>query len=243
MPLSLSYPHQQETGVPLIRTAQAIWAVAAQFRAAVPRAENPWALVFAHLTEAASRMLINDRPVRADWDFDHAVHDEDGKPVLGICETDPAAPGLALVSVNAPMVTNRPDLALSTLAHEVGHMVFDVPAALGQQARRYRSVTVSPTCLDRATQLSERRANEFMGAVLVPAAPLHLRLVVHARAERLRMVHAPHFGRPGSRVLPRGTHPEALAGVIAALAGDFGVSERFIAVRLQRYRLVEGGSL
>ena len=34
------------------------------------------------------------------------------------------------------MVTYRPDLALSTLAHEVGHMVFDVPAALGQQANQ-----------------------------------------------------------------------------------------------------------
>jgi Zn-dependent peptidase ImmA (M78 family) len=32
-----------------------------------------------------------------------------------------------------------------------------------------------------------------------------------------------------------------LAGVLAALAGDFGVSEKFIAVRLSRYGLVEGG--
>jgi hypothetical protein len=57
------------------------------------------------------------------------------------------------------------------------------------------------------------------------------------------MVHAPHFGRAGCRVLARGTPPEALSGVIAALSGDFGVSERFIAVRLHRYRLVEGGCL
>ena len=33
----------------------------------------------------------------------------------------------------------------------------------------------------------------------------------------------------------------AVAGVLAALAGDFGVSEKFIAVRLSRYGLVEGG--
>ena len=82
-----------------------------------------------------------------------------------------------------------------------------------------------------------------MGAVLVPPAPLHLRLITHARAEKLRMVHAPHRGRPGCRVLARDTPPEALSGVIAALAGDFGVSDRFIAVRLQRYRLIEGGRL
>ena len=57
------------------------------------------------------------------------------------------------------------------------------------------------------------------------------------------MVHAPHFGRPGCRVLACDTHSEAVAGVVAALAGDFGVSEKFIAVRLQRYRLIEGGVL
>ena len=242
MTVTLTYPHHLETGAPLVDTAQAIWAVAGQLRAAVARQDSPWALSAADLTRAASAMVINARPIRAHWDFDHAVHDEDGYPVLGICETDPAAPGMALVSVNATMVTNRPDLALSTLAHEVGHVVFDVPAAVGKQARRYRSVTASPSCLARATLLSERRANEFMGAVLVPAAALHLRLVAHARAERLRMVHAPHFGRQGCRVLARDTPADALAGLEAALAGDFGVSERFIGVRLQRYRLIEGPS-
>jgi hypothetical protein len=34
---------------------------------------------------------------------------------------------------------------------------------------------------------------------------------------------------------------EAIEGVIAALAIDFGVSERFIAVRLDRYGLIQGG--
>lgn len=240
MTVTLHYPHHHQTGAPLVDTAPAIWAVAAQLRAAVPRKDSRWALSAVDLTRAASAMVINARPVRADWDFSHAVHDEDGYPVLGICETDPAAPGMALVSVNATMVTNRPDLALSTLAHEVGHIVFDVPAAIGQQARRYRSVTATPSCLARATQLSERRANEFMGAVLVPATALHLRLVAHARAERLRMVHARHYGRQGCRVLARDTPPDALAGLQAALAGDFGVSERFIGVRMQRYRLIEG---
>jgi hypothetical protein len=67
--------------------------------------------------------------------------------------------------------------------------------------------------------------------------------VAHARAEGLRMVNAPHHGRVGSRVLPAGTPPEVLEGIVAALAGDFGVSDRFIAVRIQRYRLIEGGRL
>lgn len=243
MSVSLTYPHEPRTGAPEPLSADAVWAVAAQLRAAVPRHDNPWGLRAAALIATATRLDINRRQIGVDWDFDHPVHDETGQEVLGICETDPAAPGLALVSVNAPMVANYPELALSTVAHEVGHIVFDVPAASGYPARRYRSVIAGPDSLDSATLRSERRANEFMGAVLVPPAPLHLRLITHARAEKLRMVHAPHRGRPGCRVLARDTPPEALAGVIAALAGDFGVSDRFIAVRLQRYRLIEGGRL
>jgi hypothetical protein len=44
-------------------------------------------------------------------------------------------------------------------------------------------------------------------------------------------------------VLARDTPSDAVAGIVAALAGDFGVSDRFIAVRLQRYSLIEGGRL
>jgi len=57
---------------------------------------------------------------------------------------------------------------------------------------------------------------------------------------RLRTVHAPHRGRQGCRVLAADNPPEVIEGVVAALAGDFGVSERFIAVRLSRYGLVQG---
>jgi phage shock protein PspC (stress-responsive transcriptional regulator) len=80
-----------------------------------------------------------------------------------------------------------------------------------------------------------------MGALLAPAVPLHLRLLLHARAEGLRTVHAAHHGRQGSRVLAAGNPADAVAGVVAALAGDFGVSESFVRVRLARYRLVQGG--
>ena len=55
------------------------------------------------------------------------------------------------------------------------------------------------------------------------------------------MVHGRHHGRQGLRIVAADNPPEAVAGVLAAVAGDFGVSESFIAVRLARYRLVEGG--
>ena len=243
MSVSLSYPHDPTSKAPHPLAADTVWSVAAQLRQAVPRRDSPWALDPKDLAAAATRLEINRSKLDVHWDFAHAVHDEERRPVLGICETDPAAPGIAFVSINATMLADRPELLLSTLAHELGHVVFDVPAATRHSARRYRSVSADAHSFDGATVREERRANEFMGALLVPPVPLHLRLVTHARAERLRMVHAPHRGRVGCRVLARGTSPEALAGIVAALAGDFGVSDRFIAVRLQRYRLIEGGRL
>ncbi|WP_203072210.1 ImmA/IrrE family metallo-endopeptidase [Falsiroseomonas ponticola] len=241
MPVSLSYPHDPATKVPRLLPAAGVWSVAAKLRQAVARRGGPWELDPKDLVSAATRLEVNHSGVEVHWDFSHAVHDEDRQPVLGICETDPTAPGIALVSINTSMLANRPDLLLSTVAHELGHVVFDVPSAAGQPARRYRSVSAGAHSFDGATVREERRANEFMGALLAPPVPLHLRLVVHARSEGLRMVNAPHHGRVGCRVLAHDTPPEAISGIVTALAADFGVSDRFIAVRLQRYRLIEGG--
>ena len=243
MSLTLSYPHDPATKAPDPLAKTTVWALAARLRQAVQRRDNAWAVDPQGIVAAATRLEINQQRIDVHWDFSHAVHDEDRQPVLGICETDPAAPGTALVSINTALLANRPDLLLSTIAHELGHVVFDVPAAGHRPARRYRSVSIAAESFDGVSIREERRANEFMGALLAPPLPLHLRMVTHARAEGLRMVHGPHYGRSGCRVLARDTAPEAVHGVIAALAGDFGVSDRFIAVRLQRYRLVEGGRL
>lgn len=240
MSLALSYPHDPATGVPRPLVSEAVWAVAAQLRAVVARAASPWALSTNALVAAVAQLEVNGRRIASAWDFGQPVHDTSGRQVLGVFETDPSTPGLALVSVNRRLIGDRPDLELSTVAHEVGHIVFDAPPSVAEPTRRYRSVTVGPNCLDGASARAERRANEFMGALLVPPRQLHLRLVARARSERLPMVHAPHRGRPGSRVLPASTPPDALAGLTAALAGDFGVSDRFIAVRLRRYRLIAG---
>ncbi|MCC7495869.1 MAG: ImmA/IrrE family metallo-endopeptidase [Fimbriimonadaceae bacterium] len=222
--------------------ASALWAVAAEVRRQLRVGGQGPGLEPDALRDRTREVLANGRLVQVAWDLGHAVHDDAGQPVLGVCETDPDLPGTALVSVNARMVAGRPDLALSTAAHELGHVLFDVPATLGAAGRRFRAVTADPDALlDPAAVLAERRANEFMGALLVPAVTLHVRLLGHARAEGLRTVHAAHHGRQGSRILAKDNPPEAVAGVVAALAGDFGVSDSFVRVRLARYRLVEGG--
>jgi len=241
MTTTIAYPHDAATGLPDPLPTAVLWGVAARLRASVEREQSPWALNPHALVAATARVEVNGRTVAARWDLINRVRDEAGRDVLGICETDPQVPGVALLSVNGVMVSGRPDLQLSTIAHEIGHLLFDVPSTLQQPSRRYRSVLAGPEVLSRAEARSERRANEFMGVLLVPPQPLHLRLVQAARAEGLRMVHAPHRGRPGLRVLAPDTPPEALAGVAAALATDFGVSDRFIAVRLRRYRLIAGG--
>lgn len=244
MPIVVSYPHSAGTGAPHPLSRRALWGVAAQVRRQLRAADESLAVELSRLLGRSVEAVVNGRAVRVAWEMGQAVHDDAGVAVLGVCETDPDLPGTALVSVNGPMVAGRPDLALSTAAHELGHVLFDVPAALGEAGRRFRAVTALPEALlDRHAVLAERRANEFMGALLAPPVPLHLQLLAHARGEGLRTVHAAHHGRQGSRVLARGNPAEAVEGVIAALAGDFGVSEGFIRVRLDRYRLVQGGLL
>ena len=240
MSIIVSYEHHPATAAPRPMSAQALWLVASQVRRQVRERGDGLAVAVSALL--AREVVANGRVLQVNWDMAHSVHDDAGREVLGVCETDPDVPHAALVSINARMVAGRPDLELSTAAHELGHVLFDVPAALGEMGRRFRTMTVSPEALlDRAAVLAERRANEFMGALLVPAVPFHLQMLVHARAEGLRTVHAAHLGRQGSRILAGDNPPEAVDGVVAALAGDFGVSDGFVRVRLARYRLIEGG--
>ncbi len=242
MSIIVSYEHHPATAAPRPMSAQALWLVAGQVRRQVRERGDGLAVPVGALLARAREVVANGRVLQVNWDMAHSVHDDAGREVLGVCETDPDVPHAALVSINARMVAGRPDLELSTAAHELGHVLFDVPAAFGEMGRRFRTMTVSPEALlDRAAVLAERRANEFMGSLLVPPVPFHLQMLVHARAEGLRTVHAAHLGRQGSRILAGDNPPEAVDGVVAALAGDFGVSDGFVRVRLARYRLVEGG--
>ena len=238
MPISIEYPHDARTRAPHPLTPAAVRAVAGRVRRQV--VDGGGAIEPAVLASAARTMEINGQSWSVAWDFDHPVHDEAGDEVLGVCETDPAMPGAAFVSINSRMVAHRPDLAASTAAHELGHVLFDVPAA-GRGARRYRAFIQSVQTLNRSTRRIEARANEFMGALLAPPVLLHTRLLALAREERLQLARAPHHGRPGSPVVAADNAPDAVAGIVAALAAEFGVSDRFIAVRLGSYGLVQGG--
>lgn len=219
--------------------APAIWAVSAQLRRQITDGGETAAIDARRLLERCDRLCINGRMIRITWDCAHAVHDKSGRPVFGVCETDPDCPDTAFVSVNGPRLEGRPDLALSTIGHELGHVVFDVPPALSATDPIRLTFTTGPAALLRGEGVSEWRANEFMGALLVPPYRLHRELLRYARSEHLALARAPHHGRPAWPVIGGGNDPEAVAGVMSVLAGDFGVSPRFIEVRIARYQLIE----
>jgi hypothetical protein len=241
LPIAIAYRPEAALNPHADAAAGTIRAVAAQVRRQVPRDPDSLALALPALIDACRVVEVNGLRLAVSWELGRALHDEERSAVLGLCDIDADEPGWAYIAVNGPMTAHRPDLALSTAAHELAHLLFDVPAALARGAQRYHAVARSPRALDRLGRGAEARANEFMGALLAPPVPVHTRLLAHARSEGLRLCRRPHRGRPGSPIVAAGNCTEALAGVLAALATDFGVSERFIAVRLSRYGLVEGG--
>ena len=243
MPIVVHYPCHAGTGAPRALSVTAVRAVAAQVRRQICVEPDSLAVSVPALLQAGQRVEVNGRSVAVIWDLAHPLRDEADRQILGVCDTDPEEPDCAYVSVNAELTANRPELERSTVAHEFGHVLFDVPAALHTATRRFRAVSANPAALYRVGGAAEVRANEFMGALLAPPVPLHTRLLAHARGEGLRLARGPHQGRPGSPILAVGNPPDAVVGVLAALAGDFGVSERFIAVRLSRYGLMQEGAL
>lgn len=241
MPLDVRFSCQPEVAAWRTIPIATIRAVAGQVRGQITRETGEQAVSLPALVTAGQRVGVNGRRLSVSWDLTRDLRDETGRPVLGICDADPDEPDCAFISVNAALTANRPDLALSTAAHELGHVLFDVPHVLDTRSGRYRAVAASVRALSRFSRDAEGRANEFMGVLLVPPVALHTRLLALARGEGLRLARAPHEGRPASPVVAAGAPADVLAGILAVLAGDFGVSERFISVRLARYGLVQGG--
>lgn len=189
--LSLRYDHCA-LRKPHYLKKSAIETVASEARAQLlPPGED--ALTLAQLA-AISDLTINGLPYQLWVSLDHPISDEDGQPVLGLCEFDPDC-GEDAVSVLVSPVGEQltSELALSTFAHELGHAIFDAPAWLIAsnnepdlfggldvgQCRAYRTATPDAehlgstalpqnTTLEKEIRIAEFRANEFMGSLLVP---------------------------------------------------------------------------
>lgn len=81
------------------------------------------------------RLKINGVAVNLAIDTQNTVHDESGQAVLGICEYDPGVPDTAMVSVSPCGEDSSEELVLSTLAHEIGHAIFDSPGWIVDASR------------------------------------------------------------------------------------------------------------
>ena len=190
----------------------------------------------AALIAKTTRLAVNGKPITLSWGLDRPIHDEDGREALGVCENDPELPDTVMISVNTSLLAHQPEVIRSTAAHEFAHAIFDMPAAMGGNIRRTFRTTAAPAIARPGAPIDwvEWRADEFMGAFLVPADKLARVLPKHASALDL-----PFRWRaaPDGRSVPfvdldpsEGT----LGLLVDDLAEAFGVTAAFMSVRLAK---------
>ena len=132
MTLQVGYPYDRRSLEPRPLKAREIWSIAEQVRQQFLRPRPRHRLDLDRLVRAARRILVNGIEIVAHWDLDRSVRDGKGREALGVTEADPALPGVLLISLNADLIAGRDYLKRSTLAHELGHALFDGPSMLRQ---------------------------------------------------------------------------------------------------------------
>lgn len=238
--ISAAYRHSKFTAAPARLTAAEIWAVAHAVRRQLAEDRFERRLALDEVANRLARFDINGVVFDVAWDLDHRVLNPAGKQVMGVTEYDRASPDCVMVSVNGPMLENQHTLMRSTIAHELGHVVFDAPGwvLIPPSAQAYSGLT---SCT-RKRDSREVRANEFMGALLVP--PSLLRTDLQRRVKRHKFTPSP---RPSAIVSGAPAYDagsldsDSVEEVIFALAERYGVSESLMRVRLDRYDLLRTG--
>jgi hypothetical protein len=237
--VQVAYRHSS-TGQPSGLTPADVWQVAQRIRVQIREERLNRCLPVEVVIDRLTEIEVNGLQFEASWDLEHPVKNAAGKPVMGVTEYDVACPRCVMVSVNGPMLADAETLLRSTIAHEIGHVVFDAPGWLLTPPARpvFSSFSLSPKTRDPR----ELRANEFMGALLAP--PSLLKVDLQRQAKRQRM---PAAVRP-SRVISgasaydgRKLDRDAVEEIIFNLAESYGVSESFMRVRLDRYDLLRTG--
>jgi hypothetical protein len=154
-------------------------------------------------------------------DTDHPVNDEQGEPVLGVCEYDPgASPDAAMVSVTPLSDSVSAELVLSTFAHELGHAVFDAPGWIAVN-RRGPGLFDDPGEFSRKAFRTTTRNAEHLATTPVTAQEATAsNLTSSQRTTYFAELRANEF--MGSLLVPR----PHLTRAAEALAPDFGVTLR-----------------
>lgn len=237
--VAATYRHSSFSAEPEQLTPEEIWAIARHVRGQLEPDSLARALDLTSIDERISRAQINGVEFDVTWDLENEVCNAAGKPVMGVTEYDQSVPDCVMVAINGPRLSSLSYLMRSTIAHELGHVVFDAP----------RWITLGPApspafLMGESTSTSkydrrEVRANEFMGALLAPPALLRVDFQRSAKRSRLQP------SERGSGVI-RGAaaydshaqDADAAQDVVFALAELYGVSESFMRVRLDRYDLL-----
>jgi len=234
MVLAIAYP-STAAGDPHRLSAQKIASIASDIRARLFGVQ-PRPVDVAALIVKTARLVVNGKPINLSWGLDRPIHDENGHEALGVCENDPELPDTVMISVNASLLAHQPEVIRSTAAHEFAHAIFDMPAAMGGNIRRTFRTSVAPAIAKPGAPIDwvEWRADEFMGAFLVPAEKLARVLPKHASALDL-----PFRWRaaPDGRSVPfvdLDPSEGALGLLVDDLAEAFGVTAAFMSVRLAK---------
>ena len=188
------------------------------------------------ITTRTRLIAVNGRSLRIAWDIEHEVSDDSGQPVLGDCTYDPDAPGTIMIYVNGKLLSDRPEVLRSTAVHEFAHAIFDMPTAFAHPAyRAFRTTNERARANEGIREdWTEWRADEFMGAFLVPPTRLAKAVAAHAPAMGLRFGWRQDArGRPVTFV-DATPDSESVGWLVDQLAEAFGVTSAFMATRLRR---------
>ena len=252
--IHLNYPHSPFWAVPDRLNARQVWAVAQVLRKCVSADAFQRRFDVESLVGLTEAMVVNGVAFGAHWDFEHEVRNEADQPVMGTTEFDPAQPDSVMVSINGVALAGRDELLRSTIAHEVGHVVFDAPSWIrGASTRRMadfhnqpegngKKEPVGARSSQRTRDWREFRANEFMGALLVPMPLIRLDLLRFAKRHRFPASLSPSRIAGGAPAYDGAAlDPDAVQDLLFTLAERYGVSEPFVRVRLDRYDLLRTG--
>ena len=250
--LVLDYPHQKPSFAPKRLKAESIWTVADAARRQVCGNAQRARVEIPQIIKRTRNLVVNGIAFETHWELDRPVVDDTGHPVAGAVEYDESSPQAALISINCDLLRGRDDLASSTVAHELGHAIFDTPSWIQRTTCGQKYPIAMPMLhfqpepyedmyggrlLASAIDWCEWRANEFMGAFLAPRSLLHRHL--HKRAAALQV---PLVEAASADDLPivneRRASSEALEALLIELAEIFGLSIEFIRVRLRKYQLL-----
>jgi hypothetical protein len=250
--LVLDYPHFKPSFEPKRLKAETIWAIADAARMQVCGTTLRPKIEIAQIIRRTRNLVVNGMAFETHWEFDRPVVDDAGHPVAGAVEYDESSPRAALISINCDLLRGRDDLANSTVAHELGHAIFDTPSWIQQATCGEETAIEMPmhhfqpepnddmyggSLSASAIDWCEWRANEFMGAFLAPRNLLHRHLHKRAAALGVPLVEGA-FMADLPIVNERRASSEALEALLIELAEMFGLSIEFIRVRLRKYQLL-----